>query len=250
MSVKFRVLSYNIHKGFGLPGFGFLLDRIRAGIREVGADVVMLQEVSGENSRHRERVAGWPRTSQLEFLADEVWPHYAYGKNALYPEGHHGNALMSRFPIQGHGNVDLSNHRLERRGLLWAEVVVPGRGLLRLATVHLDLTEWGRERQRARIVEELRARWADGGPGVLTGDFNDWREKCTEPLREGLGLEEAFLSLSGGHVRTFPAILPAFRLDRVYSRGLRVVAASALDGPQWRKLSDHVPLCVTFEWNL
>jgi endonuclease/exonuclease/phosphatase family metal-dependent hydrolase len=28
-----------------------------------------------------------------------MWSDYAYGRNAVYPEGHHGNAVLSRFPL-------------------------------------------------------------------------------------------------------------------------------------------------------
>ncbi len=39
--------------------------------------------------------------SQFAFLADEIWPHFAYGKNAIYSAGHHGNAILSKHPILG-----------------------------------------------------------------------------------------------------------------------------------------------------
>ena len=42
--------------------------------------------------------------------------------------------------------------------------------------------------------------------------------------------------------RTFPAMMPWLRLDRIYVRGFRVEMAEVLkDGP-WARLSDHAPI--------
>ena len=42
--------------------------------------------------------------------------------------------------------------------------------------------------------------------------------------------------------RTFPAMMPWLRLDRIYVRGFRVETAEVLkDGP-WARLSDHAPI--------
>ena len=83
-SKHLRILSYNIHKGFSSGNRRFVLKKMREAIRLVHADLVFLQEVLGEHQVHRERVKEWPDQSQFEFLADEIWPHYTYGKNAIY----------------------------------------------------------------------------------------------------------------------------------------------------------------------
>lgn len=53
-------------------------------------------------------IENWPDTTHYEFLADTMWSDYAYGRNAVYPEGHHGNAVLSRFPIEYYENRDIS----------------------------------------------------------------------------------------------------------------------------------------------
>ena len=73
-----------------------------------GADVVFLQEVLGTHSRHQKKVDNWPEAPHYEFLADTMWPQFAYGRNAVYPRGHHGNAVLSKFPIVHHRNHDVS----------------------------------------------------------------------------------------------------------------------------------------------
>ena len=42
--------------------------------------------------------------------------------------------------------------------------------------------------------------------------------------------------------RTFPALFPFFRLDRIYVRGFRVDSARVMQGAPWTALSDHAPL--------
>ena len=58
-----------------------------------------------------------PRLHQYEVLADGVWTQHAYGRNAVYPNGHHGNAVLSKFPIVHHENRDVSVGKHEQRGL-------------------------------------------------------------------------------------------------------------------------------------
>lgn len=47
--------------------------------------------------------------------------------------------------------------------------------------------------------------------------------------------------------RTFPAVFPWLRLDRIYQRGFSVRHASVLHGRPWTQLSDHAPLLAELE---
>ena len=102
-----KVLSYNIHKGFTIGNRSLVLEEIRHAIRTTHADLVCLQEVVGENTRHAAAFEKWADI-QFEFLADEVWSYRAYGKNAVYDHGHHGNAILSKIPFTHHSNHDIS----------------------------------------------------------------------------------------------------------------------------------------------
>ena len=121
-----NVLTLNAHMGFNLFNRRFVLPELREAIRAVAADVVFLQEVMGENALHASRIAGWPAATQYEFLADSIWSQHAYGRNAAYPHGHHGNALLSKFPILQQQNRDVSVHGHEERGLLHCLLDVGG----------------------------------------------------------------------------------------------------------------------------
>src|SRR5690349_18068205 len=101
-----RVVSYNIHKGFNMSNRRFILRRIRDAIRDVHPELVMLQEVLGEHKHHAERHKDWPEQAQFDFLAHELWPHVAYGRNAVYGAGHHGNAILSKYPFKFVENID------------------------------------------------------------------------------------------------------------------------------------------------
>ena len=123
---RLRVLTVNTHKGFTALNRRFVLPELREAMRSTSADLVFLQEVVGEHERHSSRYNDWPQTSQYEFLADSMWSDFAYGRNAVYPDGHHGNALLSKYPIREYRNLDVSITGPERRGLLHCILDVPG----------------------------------------------------------------------------------------------------------------------------
>lgn len=239
MERSLKVLSYNIHKGFALTQ-NFVLEAIRENIRRVGADIVFLQEVQAQNINHQKRINGWPH-DQLEYLADSIWPHYAYGKNAVYDAGHHGNAILSKYPIVGHENIDISNNRFERRGILHA-VVDTQSGPSHLLNVHLDLTASGRKNQCDRIVQRIELAVPERERLILAGDFNDWRGLVSNSFETRLGLIEAFLKTQGTHAKTFPSIYPMLTLDRIYLRGYKPIEALTHTGSPWSRLSDHLAI--------
>jgi endonuclease/exonuclease/phosphatase family metal-dependent hydrolase len=241
--MKFKLLTLNIHKGFSLFNRRATLDGLKEAIRGLDVDVVCLQEVLGEHERHAKR-------PQFEHLADATWSHYAYGRNSVYTRGHHGNAILSRFPIESHENFDISNHRLERRGILHATLAAPDwKGKrLHVMTLHLDLLAVGRKRQLEKLVQLVAKRVPAGEPLVVAGDFNDWTEDATDALLERAGLREAFLDGTGEHARTYPAPYPLLRLDRIYVRDLSVGSVDRVDGEPWASLSDHLGLRARLEF--
>ena len=51
----------------------------------------------------------------------------------------------------------------------------------------------------------------------------------------------------GRHQRTFPSVLPVFRLDRIYVRGFKVLRTQVHRGPPWSLLSDHLAVSAELE---
>src|SRR3990167_6509003 len=84
---RFTVLTVNTHKGFTALNRRFILPELRDAVRTVQADVVFLQEVHGSHDRHAVQHSLWPQVPQYEFMADEIWSDFAYGRNAVYPHG-------------------------------------------------------------------------------------------------------------------------------------------------------------------
>ena len=240
---SFKVLTANIHKGFSPLNRNFMLHDLRDAVRKVSADVVFLQEVQGSHIKHATRVANFPQTPQYEFLADSIWSQFAYGRNAIYDHGHHGNALLSKFPITHFENHNISIAGPEKRGMLHCVMQVPGRATtIHAICVHLSLAENHRRKQLALMCQMVRRDIPDDAPLIVAGDFNDWRNHTHPFLERELGLKEVFVSATGHAARTFPARMPMLQLDRIYVRNAAVHAPMVLPGRPWSHLSDHAPL--------
>jgi endonuclease/exonuclease/phosphatase family metal-dependent hydrolase len=245
-----NVATYNIHKGLSLFNRRLVIHELRDKLRGLGADLVFLQEVQGNHHHHASKYGDWPAEPQYEFLADTVWHDYAYGRNAVYDAGHHGNAILSRFPIQRWDNQDISAHRFESRGLLHCEIGLPGWSEpLHCVCVHLALTSRGRSRQLEQLRQRIERLVPAGAPLIVAGDFNDWhwRSKATHELAHPLNMHEVFELVKGAPARSFPCALPVFRLDRIYVRGFRVARVHVHHGPGWARISDHAMLTTALE---
>ena len=240
-----RVVTYNIHKGFSQFNRRLVLHEIRDRLAGLEADVAFLQEVVGQHDRHARRHVAWPATGQHEFLCHDG-AHQAYGMNAVYHHGHHGNAVVSRYPIPTWENLDVSHHRLESRGLLHCEIAVPGwKERLHCINVHLGLWARSRRFQLEWLCERIHEAVPEGEPLVVAGDFNDWRGKASAMLGSDLGLVEAFEHAEGRLARSYPARMPVLALDRIYVRGFSVGSVERHLGAHWAGLSDHVALAAT-----
>ena len=261
--MKLRIATYNIHKGVSAFGRKARIHGIKDAIDLLDADLVFLQEVQGQHDFHAEIHTRWPEVGQHEFLAGESHES-AYGMNAVYEHGHHGNALLSRYPIASFANYDVSDHAYEQRGILHAVVKVDETDV-HCFVIHLGLFAVSRRRQVQALITEIKKSLPSDAPLIIAGDFNDWSKGLSQTLYKELGVIEAFdleqiprpslLSLKGvrsrfsmrasTHARTFPAGLPWFCLDRVYLRGFQVEHAEVLKGVPWNQLSDHVPIIAT-----
>jgi endonuclease/exonuclease/phosphatase family metal-dependent hydrolase len=246
--MRFTIATYNIHKGFSQLTRKVVIHELKERLHGLSADVLFLQEVQGVHRRHARRYRNWPGKPQHEFIADAVWTEVAYGRNAVYQHGHHGNAMLSHFPIIAQENLDISAHAFESRGLLHC-VLQLKRGLtpLHCINVHLGLFERGRRWQVHALCERIREAVPKSAPLIVAGDFNDWRRRADRLLQEELDLTEVFEAARGRPARTFPAVLPVFRLDRIYSRGLAIVGTSVHYAYPLHRLSDHAALAATFD---
>jgi len=241
-----RIATFNIHKGLTHFNAAFSLHQQRELLRKVHADIVFLQEVRDAHHGHSKRFANWPTAGQMEFLADAVWQDFSYGKNAVYPAGHHGNALLSKFPIGHTFNQDISAHSTEERGMLHSEIHIPNWNTpLHTICVHLGLFAHWRRQQLMAVAEYIEQHVPHDAPLIIAGDFNDWSTRSGQQFASRLHLHEVFEHHNGKPARSFPSWLPVLRLDRIYVRGFQVNHAAVHAGPHFIKLSDHAVLTAT-----
>ena len=242
-----KILTYNIHKGFDRYNRDFVLHRIKDHLQNADVDVVLLQEIQGRHLHHENRISAWPDVSQFEYLADSIWPHFAYGKNAIYRKGHHGNAILSKFKIADWSNLNLSRFKRASRSLLHGMIELPDNsGLLHLLCVHLDLIGFERKRQLRELKHYMDSSINAADPVILGGDFNDWHGGLGRIVETQLGLQEAFRETTGKYAKTFPSHWPMFRMDRIYYRGINLLDSHCMERQPWDELSDHLPLYASF----
>jgi endonuclease/exonuclease/phosphatase family metal-dependent hydrolase len=264
---ELRVLTYNIHKGFSASNRRFVLHQIRDALIAADADLMFLQEMQGEHLGHEKKIADWPVLPQLEFLAENIWPYHAYGKNAVYNDGHHGNAILSKHPFERWENINVSPFSWASRSLLHGVIRLPGMagvsqmvgnqcdqlpGIegssrdVHIVCIHFGLTGKERRLQINKLSARIDSHVPHDAPLIIAGDFNDWLEQADRLFHAHLGLQEIFRETHGRYARSFPSWLPFLPMDRIYYRGLTPVSCERLTHAPWHTLSDHAPLTASF----
>jgi endonuclease/exonuclease/phosphatase family metal-dependent hydrolase len=245
--MRFRVLTYNIHKAIGLDG-RFAPERIVEILRHHDADVVLLQEVD----------RGRPRSGLLDLashLARQLDYRYrAVGMNVFFKHGKYGNATLSRYPIGRQRNIDLTVGRSKRRGAQHTRIHIGKReGVLDVDVfnVHLSLTARLRRRQVERLlathdVAHLTAQ----ASCVVAGDMNDWQGVLKRRYFAPAGFLCATNRRPGSRwaIKTFPSVAPSSGLDKIFYRGpLHLLHAHRSRPELARVASDHLPVIADFD---
>jgi endonuclease/exonuclease/phosphatase family metal-dependent hydrolase len=114
--------------------------------------------------------------------------------------------------------------------------------------VHLSLFARSRRWQMAALAGRIEELVPAAAPLLIAGDFNDWRNHADDLLAGRLGLTEVFAGNDQRPSRSYPAVLPLFRLDRIYQRGLRLAGSRVHDGSPWSGISDHAALSADFRF--
>jgi len=228
--MRLAVATYNVH---GCVGNDRREDvaRIAEVLRALDADAIALQELRWQPAE---------ALHVLEDLAARLGYTPLAGPTLLRSDGHYGNALLTRLPVEDVRLEDLSVPGREPRGAL-AAVLRTGAGPLTLIATHLGLAPGERRRQMRRLLALVRA---SAKPVVLLGDLNEWF-LWGRPLR--------WLRAHFGRTpapATFPARWPIFALDRIW-----VEPAVALERIEThrarpaRVASDHLPVRATLRLN-
>jgi endonuclease/exonuclease/phosphatase family metal-dependent hydrolase len=159
------VLTYNIHHGEGIDA-KLDLARIAGVIKSAEPDLVALQEVDLKTERTK-------MVDQPAELARLTGMQVVFGGNLRFQGGDYGNAVLTRLPIKAHTNHALpSLDEGEPRGVLIAEVELPGGTTVLLLATHLDHRRDEAERlASAKAINELSLKTPDR-PAILAGDLN------------------------------------------------------------------------------
>lgn len=223
MTGTLRIATWNIHGAIGADGL-CLPDRIERVVAEIGADIVALQEIDGRTHLGR-------RARAFETFRELLGGHIVEARLIGPPGREHGHILWSRRPFMRH-SVHLLPGGLEQRGLIEAELAMPGGAPLRLFATHLGLSPVTRIRQ---IRAAGRLLDASAAPAILLGDLNEWMPRGAVHHRLSKSLPDSL------RPRTWPARRPFAPLDRIYASA--GVTLTERDAPQEAAgASDHLPV--------
>lgn len=232
--MRLKVVTYNVHKCRGLDGRADAA-RIADVLRELSADVIALQEALDHQAQAISKALRYP---------------FALGENRKHRGHGYGNAILSRFPIVGSRNYDLSVRGREERGCLRADLDVAGQAL-HVFNVHLGTALIERRHQgRKLIAPELLADAAIEAPRIVLGDFNEWTTGlATRLLRSHMQSADVRAHLRRS--RTYPGVLPFLHLDHIYyDPALQLEKLSLCRTRKALVASDHLPLIGEFRWEV
>jgi len=225
-----RVVTYNVHRCRGMDR-RTRPDRVASVLREIGADVIAVQEIVG---------SGPQGTSQIEEIGAALGMGWVMAP-ARQLRGHQfGNAVLSRLPIVHHVQHDLSWKTCEPRCLQRVDIEVQGH-TLHVYNVHLGTAILERRHQAQRLASIVADRHV-GGPKIVLGDFNEWMRGLTTSLLSDR-LKSVDLKEYMRRGRTYPGLFPILHLDHIYYAGrLEIVHVELERTRKSLVASDHLPL--------
>ena len=238
--IRFRLLTYNIHKGIGGVDRRYRPERIVEAISHCRPDIAFLQEVDD----------GVPRSQhhrQVDLLAEALeLPHRAFQRNVRLRTGHYGNAILCRYPIHDVRNLELTVPLKKRRRALVAHCRVHFEGHSRtvlLFNCHLGLAGYERTIQLRRFLNsEVLKHVHKHTPVIAAGDFNDVWGTLGRRLMIPAGFQAA-----SRRIRTFPAFMPIRTLDHIFYRGdIQLDHSFASHTENAKQASDHLPMVAEF----
>lgn len=259
-SGQLSIASYNIAHGRGLAesnlGGGTKvdrmdrLDRIADLLRQVDADVVVLNEVDFDSS--------WSySTNQAEYLAKKAgYPFWAEQRNMdfriAFWNWAFGNAVLSKYPIQRAQLVPLPGHSLVESVLLGQKQAIAcdvsfPHGGLQVIGAHLSQRS---EEVRVASVKLIILRSGDSKvPTVFAGDLNSTPTGFNDSVRDSAGenaidlLDQSqqfhrWSQITSSQVSqcTFPANDPKVVIDWIFIPRTWQFELNQVDDQQ---LSDH-----------
>ncbi len=227
-----KVASYNIHKCRGTDG-RTRPERILEVVKELGADLIALQEVDKRFGRKDGLL-------NPEAIRSETGMRLLVQSDLPQGHGWHGNALLVRAEPKSYVRRRLRLPGFEPRGAIVADLNL-GEGDFRVIAAHLGLLRRSRLDQASALLKAHRE--LSPMPTILMGDFNEWRSQ----RRSSLSILESTFG-GGASPRSFPSRRPTFALDRILGWPTGFISDLAVHAsPLARVASDHLPLTARAE---
>lgn len=227
--LKIRFLTWNVHGCVGRDGVCDL-DRVASVLEAAQPDVSALQEIDSRTTR--------AARDQFAYFGELFGWTAVAARTLAARDGHYGHIVLSRWPIESLGEIDLSIRWREPRKAIVGAIASPA-GRIVVIAAHLGLLPFERRRQFARLRERIDS--IEERPLVVLGDFNDF---------PGRGLAERSLCpplTPTPELPTYPSRLPLLPLDRIwFSDPLELTTIATLQ--EAHHASDHLPLLASLCW--
>lgn len=241
MTIRLRVVTYNIHKCRGLDR-RVDPDRIAAVLSGFDADVIALQEILDTPNGKPQ----WDQACRIH----AKFPGYqrCFGENRPLRGGVYGNMTLTRFPVKFCRNYDVSWRKRERRGCLRSDLLLPDGSVLHLFNVHLGTSFIERRHQARQLLSDKVLNRRDfSGPRIVVGDFNEWTRGLASRL-----MGEVFEAIKprdfARYSRSYPGFLPLLHLDHFYYDRHLALKGFRIDRSRKALVaSDHLPMLAVFE---
>ena len=229
--VDVRVVTYNIHRARGLDR-RTRPERIARVLDAIAPDIVALQEVVGPGLQGEGQAA---EIGAALGMGAVMSPTREVRRHAF------GNAVLSRFPVREHTQLDLSWKTCEPRNAQRVDLDLGGGRLMHIFNAHLGTALLERRHQAPKLASWVHDRRIPG-PKLVVGDFNEWgRGLVADVLASRLQSVDLFKFLK--RRRTYPGFFPFLHLDHIYFVGDIEVRRVALPRTRLSLVaSDHLPL--------
>ena len=216
-----RVLTWNVHGCVGRDG---VCDpnRVARVLEAAQPDISALQEIDSRTTAAAQ--------DPFSYFGDLFGWTTMSARTLTAKDGHYGHIVLSRWPIESLGEIDLSMRWSEPRKAIIGAILAPGTRVIVIAA-HLGLLPFERRRQFARLRERIET--IAERPLIVLGDFNDFPRLNERALAGSLAVTPP--------LATYPSRLPLLALDRIwFSAPFGLVTAATLNDTE--HVSDHLPL--------
>ena len=226
-----------------------MIHELRERLHGLDADILFLQEVQGLNDRHAGRYRDWPGSRSTSSSPTASGTRSRTARTPSTATAITATRCCRASRSSRRRTRTSPRIRSRRRGLLHCDVKPRAEACRSCiaSTCTSACSSAAANGRCARCASASATPFRRDAPLVIAGDFNDWRHKANRALVDELGVVEVFEAVKGRAARTFPSVMPVFRLDRIYARGLKVVDAHVHYAFPAAKISDHAALAATFE---